>query len=238
LRFVLRYFVYLKPQFDAFRQESGKPGADDIECFCSLLSQRLSAPANRLVDQARERHSRYNKLFDTILKKALRGAEKKDARTVEGSILKALVDFELVSARKEKNWSFRYGGLTRLTDDFSLLLEFLENSSSKQFRGVCKRWGDFILTETEKSKLAGLTESERAEEQFQFAREHMLAPWALFVAMCHCLQTDEHILTPRDAFWLGLIDEVIGEADLPCLRTMFEIKPDPGTEAPGGQKPG
>jgi hypothetical protein len=40
------------------------------------------------------------------------------------------------------------------------------------------------------------------------------------------LQEAENPLTPEDAFWLGLVDEVMG-ANLPTLRRMLERFPLP-----------
>ena len=35
-----------------------------------------------------------------------------------------------------------------------------------------------------------------------------------------------------DAFWLGLIDEVLGHRDLPLTRYFAEFQPDPPADAP------
>ena len=43
------------------------------------------------------------------------------------------------------------------------------------------------------------------------------------MALCHVLQQGENQLTGTDAFWLGLIDEVVGVKDLPSLRLMIEF---------------
>ena len=42
------------------------------------------------------------------------------------------------------------------------------------------------------------------------------------MALCHVLQSGDYYLTAVDAFWLGLIDEVIGVHDLPTLRLFRE----------------
>ena len=42
------------------------------------------------------------------------------------------------------------------------------------------------------------------------------------MALCHVLQTSDYYLSALDAFWLGLIDEVIGVRDLPTLRLFDE----------------
>ena len=41
------------------------------------------------------------------------------------------------------------------------------------------------------------------------------------------MQEGENELTGEDAFWLGLIDEVYGESNMPCLRMIYEYQADP-----------
>jgi hypothetical protein len=41
------------------------------------------------------------------------------------------------------------------------------------------------------------------------------------------MQEGENRLTPHDAYWLGLINEVLGDDDLVTLRSMVEHQPDP-----------
>jgi len=42
------------------------------------------------------------------------------------------------------------------------------------------------------------------------------------MALCHVLQQGDNHLTARDAFWLGMIDEVIGVKELPSFRLLTE----------------
>jgi len=44
--------------------------------------------------------------------------------------------------------------------------------------------------------------------------------------MCHALQEGENQLTATDAYWLGLVDEVIGVKELMSLRMIEEFKVD------------
>jgi len=52
---------------------------------------------------------------------------------------------------------------------------------------------------------------------------------AFFIALCHALQEGENELTAIDAYWLGLVDEVVGE-HLWTIRLMEEFEPDPPEE--------
>jgi hypothetical protein len=62
--------------------------------------------------------------------------------------------------------------------------------------------------------------------------------------LCHALQEGENELTATDAYWLGLVDEVVGK-NLLSARSFEEFKPDPQSKtdqneeekAPSEEKP-
>jgi hypothetical protein len=60
--------------------------------------------------------------------------------------------------------------------------------------------------------------------------------WSFFMALCHALQEDENELTAVDAYWLGLVDEVMGEEKLLTARWFEEWRPDP-PQQPAPQSP-
>jgi hypothetical protein len=62
-------------------------------------------------------------------------------------------------------------------------------------------------------------------------RPHFQPAWSFLVALGHALQEGENELSALDAFWLGLIDEVLGSSDLPLTRYFAEFHPDPEPEA-------
>jgi hypothetical protein len=76
-----------------------------------------------------------------------------------------------------------------------------------------------------------------ADEKAQEARilekvQPILQPvWSFFVALCHALQEGENELTAIDAYWMGLVNKVIGEA-LPTSRWFAEYEPDAQTQQP------
>jgi hypothetical protein len=43
------------------------------------------------------------------------------------------------------------------------------------------------------------------------------------------LQDGEYILSAGDGYYLGLVDEVVGDDDLPCLRDAVENAPQGAT---------
>ena len=57
---------------------------------------------------------------------------------------------------------------------------------------------------------------------------------SFFVAFCHALQEGENELTATDAYWLGLVDEVMWLQTSFAFRLMIEHEPDPSPQANKG----
>ena len=224
-RFVFRFLV-LKSSFQSFREENPTPVLSDLDCFTGLLASRLSQTAQQVCNKAKERFGRYNALISNVMKKEKPAAGKRIAQ-VEARRLKAIVDFEVSSNKKTLEWSFKDGGLSRLADDFFLLNEYLQTHTTERIKQWCKSLGKFALTEAEQLEIDAIADETLRTERMIAKVQPILQPvWSFFVALCHALQEDESELSATDAYWLGLVDEVLGEA-LPTLRILQEYQPDP-----------
>jgi ATP-dependent protease ClpP protease subunit len=236
IRFMFRFFA-LRPQFAEHRAKVGKPEYTDIQCFLGMVEEKLSHKAEEIVKQAWQRYERYNALLDHVFMIGARS--KKDifaggasAAQMESAMLRAIIQFELRNHKNDPTWSFSNRGLLRVNDDFFLLQEYLLTVFSDQFRQLCERWSKFVLTSAEAKELEELPEEERTKKKLAKLRPHFQPAWSFLVALCHALQEGENELSALDAFWLGLIDEVLGHRDLPLTRYFAEYQPDPPADAP------
>src|SRR5262249_27025947 len=150
----------------------------------------------------------------------------KTSAQMEGYVIKAIVDFELKANKKNPNWRFEADGIHRLTDDFYLFNEYLATFRSDDFRKLCSDWGSFLLSNEEEKAVNAVPEAERAKKIQGIVSPQLLPIWSFFVALCHTLQEGENELTATDAYWLGLIDEVIGVPELAAYRMVHEFRPD------------
>jgi len=226
-RFMFRVFA-LRGGFEKHRADSAKPALSDLECFTEIIRQNLSSSATTVLDQALLRWGRYNGLLTRFQRFRAKGSKPKiTSANIERMMLRASIDFEFDSNKANPDWTFRDGGLLRVNDDFFLLQEYLQSAYSDQFKQLCERWSTAVLTEAEKEALAKLAEPERTTKKLEKVRPYFLPFWSFFVALCHALQEGENELTPTDAFWLGLIDEVIGRPELPLTRYLAEFQDDP-----------
>jgi hypothetical protein len=228
-RFFLRY-VILRGEFEAVRRRQGDPDLSDVECLTALLLEKVSESGAKVIEAAREKNERYAKLSTAVF--SARGVERILAAPVrarfaqlEAAMLHSLIQFEL-KANDSQSWAFSSSGLAQLADDFLLLTETINHHGEDRMKALCKRWGKFILSEDEVAEIEAAPTEAQDELRLEKLR-HIFQPlWLFFVAICQSLQSGENTLTAVDAYWLGLIDEVLGNGELAALRLIAEYTPD------------
>jgi len=216
-------FVMSKREFDSVRQENPTKKHSDLDCFLILTEEQLSSRAREVLKNTTTRHERYARLLDFVQK---RKTTAKAGKELEAFQIKAIVDFELKDNKNRENWNFENAGLKSVSDDFFLLNEYLLNYQSPFFNGLCKRHGNNVLTNQEREEIEAAPENEREQRKVDTAKPRLMPIWSFVFALCHALQIGDNTLTPRDAFCLGLIDEVMGMEDLLPLRLVTEYEPD------------
>lgn len=240
-RFMFRYFL-LRSEFAAYRTKINKPHFTDLECFLDLVKEKTSYRAAKIIDLAWKRYVRYNALLSHVFNTRQRAKKRNpfasgDSQAeMESAMLNAIIGFELKANKKDPEWNFRDRGLVRVNDDFFLLQEYLTSAFSDQFKDLCQRWERFVLNKADHDELKQLPEDQRLERKLAKLRPAFQPAWSFLVAMCHALQEGENELLAIDAFWLGLIDEALGQTGLPLRRYFAEFQPEPEPEplpAPG-----
>jgi ATP-dependent protease ClpP protease subunit len=232
LRFFFRFYS-LRNELPAYR--SANPGAaHEKDCFIGLIFQRLTPWGQKVVTKAQSRVRRYDSLWASILAspsvkdlmlKTSPGAS--DLVELESEMLKAIIAFEKDNNAKQSAWRFATEGLTQVNDDFVLLNEYIGQHRNDWVEEFCEQWKDFVLEDGEKDEINHLPVEEQKAARLAKLTPLLLPLWLFLGAICHELHEAESPLTSLDAFWLGLIDEVIG-SDLPTLRKMVEGAPGVG----------
>lgn len=217
------HFLLLTNQFDGVRERTRKKLMSDTECFRTIISNKLSERAKKLLKTATMRQVRYEKLLDIVKKPT----KCKNMARIEAMRIKAMVDYEVGIHKNDPNWTFYDDGLTQLNDDFFHLNEHLEGLDNDRLDNLCTQWGKFALSPSDKKIIDQTPESSRDEVLIQMKRPLLEPLWSFHVALCHTLQEGENELTAADAYWLGLIDEVMGEKELSGFRQIAEYQEDP-----------
>jgi ATP-dependent protease ClpP protease subunit len=118
---------------------------------------------------------------------------------------------------------------------YLLVRDFFATHHRDMIGMLRNRWSKDLLDRSDYQKVE-LQESSKIEEYASWAAERIttrcFSLWFLFVFFCRQLQTGDFPLTATEAYWLGLLDEVIG-LDLPSPRILVENAPDIPNEAQG-----
>ena len=229
-RFTFRFYS-VRDEFDSVRTTKNDPNLSDYECFVQVIQEKLSVDARKIFDKAVKRAERYKALINSVTNN--NGlAEAETPLQIQAAIIKAIVDFEVSTQNSADAQGFRFAGMRRLADDFYLLNEYQLGSNAQKLDEWCKTLGRLFLTPEQKVEIDGISdEGQRLDRLVEINRPVLQPMLSFFIALCHALQEGENELTAADAYWLGLVDEVVGNDDLYNLRLVYEFEEDVKEEA-------
>jgi ATP-dependent protease ClpP protease subunit len=122
-----------------------------------------------------------------------------------------------------------------LESNYRLLSDFFEEHHREMIQALSYRWLTDLYGRQEHIRAALEDEEERPKWIAERISARCFSLWYLFVFFCRQLQTGDFPMTATEAYWLGLIDEVIG-LDLPCPRILVENAPDIPIEPQGASQ--
>jgi hypothetical protein len=225
-RFFFR-FISLRTEFASHRAANPK-ATTEKDCLLGLILPRLSPWGREVVKRAEGRVKRYENLSNSMFKsrafnrQLAKLAEPGQFGKLEAEMLRVIISFEVKNNSNDPSWTFSGEGLSQLTNDFSLLNEYIGHHQHDWIEEFCERWTDFVLDAAHKAEIEKLPPDERKPARVAKLMPVLLPLWLFLGAVCRVLHESESPLTAVDAFWLGLIDEVIGD-DLPTLRKVVEM---------------
>ena len=221
-------FIILHPEFQQIRDADAPKIPSDLDCFLRLLSERLTGRAVKILQKAQERYKRYEPLVKKLRDKAASQPGPMVPAKVEAQRIKAIVDFEVASNKKDLGWNFKdSGGLTRVVEDFFVMAEYLENQQSDRLQHWCLTVGKTSLNKADRDTLEQIPDEKQRNTQLIQKVQPIVEPvWMFFIALCHALQEDDNELTAHDAYWFGLVDEVWGSTSLITSRWFEEYEED------------
>ncbi|MEM1085669.1 MAG: hypothetical protein AAGI48_16290 [Verrucomicrobiota bacterium] len=152
---------------------------------------------------------------------ALESAKKKGKGRLDFRMIKLIVDFLESKARPVAlKDGIGSDAFTRLSDLYHLRRDFYE-----RFLEECGEVERLLIMFCESGDLKGLGQmDEGARKQHLLTKGggSLLNAWQIAATIAESLVRGENSLTAREAYWLGIVEEVVGERDLPCQRVFVE----------------
>jgi ATP-dependent protease ClpP protease subunit len=213
------------------------------ESVLDVIRKKVDARHKGLIDAAIDRVARMRTLYN-YLRKTQTLANQSEAINDDKNFLKSIIDFEANDLLKRKKAGEKITGFTRseidlIYEDFINIKELLSGSYHEKTKELCHEKGHYFLTGDEYRALLKI-KSKHIERRGKYLEKKAFSKifqlWYLVVSLCRLLQKGENTFTAKDAWYFGLVDEVVG-SDLPSIRKWRELKTVPSISSTGPQQP-
>lgn len=216
-RFILRLNSF-PAEFHDFLSDQQK-GLDKL---MAALSSRLGYPAQRLVTRALEKQHALQALSRSASEHFKRLKRKLGDNEFEGELLLSILRSKL-RANKSKRWLLSEGRLDELDADFRLVHDYHFGNQASELHRLVTVYGTTFLAGHEQTNPL-MNNAPDDKQRLEWIRittwPRLQALWYFCVSLSRLLQDDDYWLSAYDAYWLGLVDEVIGSG-LPNLRELL-----------------
>lgn len=222
-RLVLRY-VRLQPEIPEAGQRPGLNRANPIALFADCLKQRVSGAGENLLDCAIRHMGRIAKISNTFRKA---GVKDTDSRLkADAKVFRAILNLEIQEHGKH-DWCLDEVGIQEVVADYFLLRDYIFGEHVAHLAVAMDRYGPSFLTEEQFTEFAAkqATDPEEAKRWLRPLIESEVREfWYFTVCLCRYMQQGENSLGATDAYWLGVVDEVLG-TELVGARHLMESDP-------------
>ncbi len=206
----------LKDAIEKFRS-----GAEGLEELVQALTAKFSAANGALLMEAMARQKTLQEVkasADSYLKR-LKNLDQLPDKQREPELLGAIVNYRS-RLHKNDDWLLSRTGMQEVMSDFNLIHDY--DSQTKDMDALLEVYGSLFLTPAQSAEFKGKSKEEQKMYLESRASDKLEVLWYFVVSLCRLLQTRDYQLTPEEAYWMGVVDEVTGSG-LQSDREMIEM---------------
>jgi ATP-dependent protease ClpP protease subunit len=195
---------------------------DWVKLFVTAISGRLGQAAEELFKRTCNKVEGASSLSEKVLA-TIKFSKTHNPKRDDPKVLRALLQDEIRNA-KGMAWELDEAGMGQLIRDYFLLRSFHEAQSDPVYSKLIGHYGPEFFSPKEAQqfvKLKAEDNDEAMEFLTQISHPYLSHFWYFTAALSDNLFTGENQISATDAYWMGLIDEVMG-TKLKCERSTFE----------------
>lgn len=194
--------------------------SDPVSIF-QKLKDKVSKEHKELIENALSKSRKLAELIGYIEKKDTGGDQRNDS-----DLLKTIIDFEMAGKAHQ---AIPMATLDSIREDFFQLKNYFHERYWMNLMDIVEQRGEYFLNPTDRNEFDSIDSVDK-KSRIEFLLDKVapkLSPvWYLVLSLCRCLQEGEHPISATDAYWLGLVDEVVGSS-LTNLRVLGQSSPRP-----------
>jgi ATP-dependent protease ClpP protease subunit len=190
---------------------------DLVAGFVDTLKSRVKPEIFKIVSSAKEQLDQNKQLLEIL-------GKQKSAK----KMLNSLISYEIKKNKKNSNnkgWFLLKEGISTIKNYCDQINDMGEHTG--YYEWLKKEYGDLLINGNEKNEYEKRKKTETKEAADAYKDSCVSGKFFSFfyfvIYLCRNLQKGENELTAVEAYWLGLVDEVLGE-NLPCQRLLAETK--------------
>jgi ATP-dependent protease ClpP protease subunit len=196
---------------------------DWVKLFVAEISGRLGQAAEELLKRTCNKVEGASSLSEKVLP-TIKFSKTHNPKRDDPKVLRALLQDEIKNA-KGKAWELDEAGMGQLIRDYFLLRSFHEAQADPIFYQVIGHYGPDFFSPKE-ARQFGKLKAQDNDKAMQFltriSHPYLAHFWYFTATLSDNLFTGENQISATDAYWMGLIDEVMG-TKLKCERSVFEV---------------
>ena len=219
---VMHRFSRIKKEIAALKRKKRKPLYPSVMAFTDVITTQLSPTAEKIFFRAINRLVRMRRLsviFSKLKFKRTDTALQKDAQ-----LLEKVIEYEINDPNRG-DLRLNESGVSQVMLDYLTLREFHFGEHIHFLDDMVKLWGPEFLNEKESREYNRLEAKSKAKaHKFLTSRVNFCVQdfWYLTISLARTLFSGENNLSSWDAYWIGALDEIIGEDRCFGLRQMLE----------------
>jgi Protease subunit of ATP-dependent Clp proteases len=194
------------------RCRAKKQQKSELECFGEYIKDRVGAKARQLVEESISNVQFMYSMIGNVFSKIDSFGNASQVRR-DFKVLRALVEHELKFYRKH-NLVLNEAGINELASDYLVLRDGVFGEHVTLIRRAVRTWGAAFLSEPDFQLYRSKKEANKEEAATAILLKKagpVAEPFFYFVIhLCRNLLKGENRLSPVDAYWLGIVDEVAG----------------------------
>ncbi|MCX6902575.1 MAG: ATP-dependent Clp protease proteolytic subunit [Verrucomicrobia bacterium] len=226
-RVIYRY-QKLKHKFHCRRKDVKDRQLIELRCFIDTIRPELSTRARQLVERTYKCVEEARSLTQKILPKAKPGQARSPVRS-DAKVLVGVIQHDIAEYEKKKRfWRIDERGISKIFSDYLTVRDYQIGEHWGSMTGLMRSFGEDFMSREQCEQFRKLDSKEGSRFLVKTVAPKIEPLWYYTVSLCKSLFGGENRLTPADAYWMGIIDEVIG-TDLVGFRAVVEER--------GKQKP-
>jgi ATP-dependent protease ClpP protease subunit len=230
-RIILSNFAFLRTAFEEEirncpdKHEAGYfTSAVELACF---IKSRLSVRNRPIIDDAIAEIQKLAALFPLLedIKRDIKGSEFE----IDLATLLGVIEFERKIVAQNASARVDSTFLSAVEKSYNVYKKNTEILGTPAYYRIFRTIGPLLLSRDKASEFSKLPE----EQCRAFLTEHAFSEfdrlYTLALTIGYRLQRGENLLTAKDAYMLGMVNEIVG-SQLPCLRLAREHANSPPGE--------